>query len=269
MIRSIARFFRTILRMNILKTFYVNFHFLPFKQAIRFPIVVYGKLIIHDNIGNIKINTSNIYPNMIKIGYRWLDLWPISYVPTQLSLLGNIIFRGPAIISGGVNLTSDSMNAIIDIGKYCIIGAGCMVKSLDEILIGDYTRIAGGCIIMNSNMHFIKEIESGIIKKTIGKISIGKFCWINPNSVVSKGAYIPNYSITARSSYISNDFSGFGENLFLVGSPAKPSSKKVQRIFSASASRKLTKFFKENPDKKYYEESPGVINFDENDIDTF
>lgn len=269
MLRKIARSIRTILRMNILKTIYVNFYFLPIKQAIKFPIVVYGKLHIHDKIGKIEIQTNELHFNMIKLGYRWLDLWPISYLPTQLSLLGTIIFRGPAIISGGVNLTLDSKNSIIDFGKYNVIGGGCMVKSLDIIEIGDYSRIAGGCIIMNGNMHYIKDIESGRIKKITGKIKIGQFCWINPNSIISKGAIIPNCSITARSSFLCKDYAEYGENLFLVGSPAKPSSKKIQRIFSTSKSKSLSKFFNDNPDKDFYQDSVGVDDFDENEIETF
>lgn len=269
MIRSIARSIRIILRMNILKTFFVNFYFLPIKQAIKFPIVVYGKFYIHDKIGKIQIETDSIHFNMIKLGYRWLDLWPVSYIPTQLSLLGKIIFRGPAIISGGVNLTSDREMAIIDIGVDCVIGGGSMIKSLDEIIIGDYSRIAGGCTIMNSNMHYIKDIESGIINRTNGKIKIGKFCWINPNTVITKGATIPNYSITSRNSFLSKDYSSYGENLFLVGSPAKPSSRKIQRIFSSSKSKELSKYFNENPDTDFYQDTVGLDVFNKNDIETF
>ena len=36
--------FNSIFLHNIIKIIYVNFHFLPFKQAIKFPIDVYGKL---------------------------------------------------------------------------------------------------------------------------------------------------------------------------------------------------------------------------------
>lgn len=33
---------------NIIKIIYVNFHFLPFRQAMKFPIDVYGKLRVSD-----------------------------------------------------------------------------------------------------------------------------------------------------------------------------------------------------------------------------
>ena len=48
--------FNSIFLHNIIKIIYVNFHFLPFKQAIKFPIDVYGKLRIVGNSGKLCIN---------------------------------------------------------------------------------------------------------------------------------------------------------------------------------------------------------------------
>ena len=72
---------------------------------------------------------------------------------------------------------------------------------------------------------------------------IGKNCWINAGSIVSKGAVIPDYSISARNSFLSKDYKEYGTNLFLVGSPAKPSSSKVQRIFTVEKQREYKEYF--------------------------
>lgn len=42
-----------------------------------------------------------------------------------------------------------------------------------------------------TNMHFIKDIETGRIGRVTGPIVIGQRCWLNPGTVVSKNAVVP------------------------------------------------------------------------------
>lgn len=251
-------------RINIVKTVYVNFKMLSIRQAVKLPICLYGNIRLIDTSGKVVIESKEIRHNMIKIGYRWLDLWPVSYLPTQFSVSGTVFFGGRTAISGGVNLAVEGKNAILKIGKFCIIGGGTVVKSLDKMVIGDYTRIAGGCTIMNSNMHYVKNVVNGSIARKTGKIIIGHHCWINAYSVVAKGAVIPNYSVTSRNCFISKDYTELGENLFLVGSPAEVKSSKVQRLMSDNQNMLINKFFSDYPNENIYFSEPGVI---ENDTD--
>ncbi len=95
-------------------------------------------------------------------------------------------------------------------------------------------------------MHFVKNITTGVVNNYKGSIIIGKNCWINYGTIVTKGAVIPDYSISTRGAFISKDFSEEGTNLFLVGSPAKPGKTKVQRIFSWSKQKEFAAFFRDN-----------------------
>ena len=244
LLRGIFYFCRNVYRLNLLMTLYVNFRKFPFLIAIKFPIFIYGKLKIHSLRGKVIIN-SPIRNGMIKIGYRWIDLFPTAYLPNQLLILGSLSFSGRAIISGGVELFVQSKNASLEIGDKVVIGAGSVVKSMDKLVIGKNTRITGNCIVMNSNMHLVKNIETGEIAKPYGEILIGNNCWINPGTVVTKGTVLPNYSIVARNSFVNKDYSSLGENLFLVGAPAKPTQAKVQRIFSLKEEQRLFKIFKD------------------------
>ena len=243
LLRKVYYFCRNIYRLNLLMTLYVNFKKLPFVVAIKFPIFVYGKLKIHSLGGKMIVN-GPIKKGMIKIGYRWIDLFPSSYLPNQIYLLGTLTFSGETMISGGVGLFVQARNAYLEIGDRVVIGAGSIVKSMDKLVIGKNTRIAGNCTVMNSNMHFVKNIQTGEIAKPYGKILIGNNCWINPGSVITKGTVLPDYTIVARNSFVNKDYSSFGENLFLVGSPAKPTQAKVQRIFSLKEERRLSERFR-------------------------
>ncbi len=255
-LRYFVRIFRLIIRINWFKTLYLNFRTQPFNIAIHFPFFVYGKLDIHSLGGDIVIN-GPIKRGMIKIGLRELDLLPISYLPNQLLNTGKLIFNGPAIISGGVSLSVDG--GILNVGSCCTIGGGCLIKSINSIKIGANTRITYGCVVFDSNVHYVKNIETGVIKRSNGPIVIGENCWINGGAYIGKDAVVPDYSIVARNSLVNKDFSSEGMNLFLVGNPAKVLTTRVQRIFSLEEERKLTQYFVKNTDKKEFIASFGLF----------
>ena len=238
---------RLFLRANLIKTVYFNFKVLPFNDAIRFPIVLYGRIKLHQLRGKVIIDAP-VKMNMIKIGYRWVDLWPLSYLPTQIYLVGLLRFHGKAIISGGVSLNV-GISASIDIGSQCLIGGGTMVKSMNHISIGDKTRITGNCTVFDSNMHYVKNIATGDITWPHGIITIGKCCWVNYGAVISKGSVIPDFSIVARNSFLSKDYSKSGDFAFIAGSPANVKNTCSQRIFSRQKEIELRNRFLQNEER--------------------
>lgn len=262
LLRQFVVFFRLIRRLNWFKTLYLNFKTQPFFVAVQFPLFVYGKLYIHSLYGDVLI-VGPIKRGMIKIGFRELDLLPVSYLPNQLLNTGKLIFNGPAIISGGVSLSNVG---ILNIGSCCIIGGGCLIKSTKSISIGTNTRIAYNCTVFDSNVHYVKNIETGVIRRNSGAIVIGRNCWINGGSYIGKDAVVTDYSIVARNSLINKDFTKSGANLFLVGNPAKALKSKVQRILSLKEERELTYYFSQNTD---YEEFTSSIGLFDDINDTF
>lgn len=244
-LRKIYRRFFVLKKINLIKTVYFNFKMLPFSQARHLPILLFGKINFLNLTGKITIEAP-VRLGMIKIGYRWFDLWPSCFAPTQIQIQGLLTFESYCVISGGCMINVTGKNASIYLGNGVLIGSGTVVKSLDKIHVGRYTRITGGdTIVFNSNMHYVVDLETGTVKNDKGPIYIGERCWINGRCVINKGAVIPNGCVVARNSFAAKDYSEFGENLFLVGSPAKPTSKHCTRIFDAQEQGRLYKFFME------------------------
>lgn len=257
LIRIIYKKLREFFRINLPSTLLVNFNLLPVSKAIHLPIFCYGKMRLHHLRGRIVIDEP-LKAGMIKIGYRWLDLWPVSYLPTQLSIIGTLKLSHSTIISGGVSITVQNKKAYMEFGNNVTIGGGTIVKAMKYISISNRTRITGGCSIMDSNMHYVKNIDTGIIMPYLGKVLIGGNCWINYGSIITKGAVIPDFSILARNSFVGQDYSEYGTNLFLVGSPAKVKRNNVQRIMDYTRQSEITRFFRLNPDASYFQDSTGI-----------
>lgn len=111
---------------------------------------------------------------------------------------------------------------------------------------------------MDSNYHFIKDITTGKITKHRAPIIIGKGCWINAGSVITKGAVIPDYSILARNTFVGKDLTSLGTNNLIAGSPAKIIRHGVQRIIDYSEEKRLMQYFNDNPEAQYYQSYPGL-----------
>lgn len=257
-LRKPYRFFKILFKVRWLKTIRLNLALLPFDQAIRFPIVVTGKLII-DSLKGEAIIDAPIKFGMILFGKDY-DNMPISYCAGRVLIAGKVIFKGYCAISQGANLCVWEKGEL-ELGHCTRVLSGTLLKSTHSIKIGDYSRLTSGCFVMDSNIHLIRDVKTGQIAPNFAPIVIGSHCWLTMNTSITAGAVIPDYCITARGSLINKDFSNIcGPGTLLGGTPAKVLKTGVRRLFDYGIEHKVTKFFKDNPDAKYYQDIPG---FDE------
>lgn len=263
MLRFIFRGIKFLWRINIAKTLYLNFCGLPFRQAVRLPIHVYGKCVVHSLNGQIVINAPTVSSGMIRIGYRWWDLFLESYLPTQLSINGSLIFHGPASVSGGVALFVND-NAQLSLGSNCTIGGGSQIDCQLGIQLLDSVRITGNCLICDSDGGYIKDIESGRVESPYGRIVIGRNSWLNYGTIITKGVSLPDYSITARHAVIDKGQELLDNNRFYVGNPAKITPPHLQRIISRVKEIEYNNYFHEHADTDDLCLLPGLEDEDNN-----
>ena len=92
MLRFISSIIANIkLGINIYKTIYINFRFLPFKQACKLPIWVYGKMKFGYKSGSIIIDAP-VSRKMIVIGvniFRFMAPQGVCF----LDIAGKIVFK--------------------------------------------------------------------------------------------------------------------------------------------------------------------------------
>jgi hypothetical protein len=97
---------------------------------------------------------------------------------------------------------------------------------------------------MDTNVHFVRNGNSNSVSNIYGEIYIGKYCWLNSGTIVTKGTKLPDYSIAARNSYLNKDYSlEVEKGAFLVGSPAKIKSTNLQRIYGFKLEKELKGHF--------------------------
>lgn len=255
LLKAIFRWFGFMFRVSWTKTIYFNLKTMPFGNAFHLPVLIYRGYKLESLKGKTIIKCKPSF-GLLKFGCDF-DKSIYSNIKGRITLDGILFVYGYSLVSKGVTMEIDGE---LHIHKNCMIGGGAFIKSLVSIEINDNTRITYNCTLFDCNMHYIKNIETGEVKNNRAPIIIGKNCWINSGTVIMKGSVVPNYTITAKNTFIGKDYSEFGENLFLVGSPAKPTKSKVQRIFTGTEQRRLNELFKTGVDSVTLEQGVFVEN---------
>lgn len=231
--------------ISIHKTIYANFCGLPFKEAIKFPILVHQGTRIEE-MGIIKFNCP-IRRGILVIGkrmfYRGQD--------TVIINRGTIEIDGNCEIMGGATIHVLRNCSKLHIGNNVMISE-CVRFLVDtEVSIGNYTRIAFGCLIIDSEFHFTLNLNDGKVSTTRYPIHIGQYNWIGNSSTIKKGTVTPDYTIISNGSMLTKDYSDIPQYSLLLGSPAKLKTSGIRRIYNEEMDATLQKYFMQHPTSRY------------------
>lgn len=235
-------------RLRFLRTLYVNFRLLPYSQALKIPIFVYGPMKLFSLNGSIEFRDTPISRGMLKFGT--LDPFSVFDGSGFLSLTSpqsKIICYGPAHIDVNAKIKILGNGQII-LGKYVRVRSGVrIICNGSYIKIGDYTGIPFETQIINSSFHSVYDVTTRETKRNTLPIEIGSCCWIGNHSSITAGAKLKDYTIVCEGSYVNKDFTNRQEDYQLIGGrPAKLLKTGVRRVFSWDIESKIIAYFKKN-----------------------
>lgn len=218
---------RRFLRLGILKTIFLNFYMLPFKQAIHLPIILTRKVHFYDLSGEIIINGPVSFA-MIRFGYFGEDTNVAKDFNTLLKIRGNLIFQGEAHFGIGVTIRVES-GATLQIGNNVRISNLTKIICYEKIEIGNNCRIAWDCQIIDTNFHFIKNTITGEVPEIHKPVKIGMNNWIGNRTTILKGTETPDFCIVSSNSLCNKAYS-FPTHSLIGGIPARLLKSNVYRL---------------------------------------
>lgn len=244
-------------------TCWINFRFLPFRQAIHLPILVWGmpKILAISNDFKMFLDYGIIKRGLIKIN-RTSAFTSHSGGHTEFLLCGKIIFKGSVFLGSGTRLLSYS-NSTIVFGNKNSIAQQCTISSSEKLILEDNVRIGSKVQIMDSSMHFVYHSDERKVDKVSSPIVIKHNTWIANGASIYKGSILPPYSTVAGGSMVNKDFSKEDEGTCFMGIPAKPRIRNFYRIQSVDEEMRLIEYFsKYGEDSYYYDQEPPLTIFD-------
>jgi acetyltransferase-like isoleucine patch superfamily enzyme len=105
----------------------------------------------------------------------------------------------------------------VTVGQNCWIGPFTIIDGSGELSIGDHCTISSGVHIYTHD-NVKKTLSGGKLPIEHAEVSIGNYCYIGPQSIISKGVRIGNNCVVAVNSFVNKNI----EDLSIVaGNPAK------------------------------------------------
>lgn len=177
---------------NIFSSIYFNFKYLPFKQAIRLPILLYKPHFLALK-GKITIDSPKITTGMIRLGFHEVSIYPNNGI--TLELKGKeIIFKGKCSI-GNDSYISTGAQSIVEFGKDFRSNAGVKIVSYRGIKFGEGCRFGWSVLVMDTNFHPLYDMKQKKYKQASGRIEIGDYNWFSTQCKIMHSVTTPHRCI--------------------------------------------------------------------------
>lgn len=238
--------------LNYFATLYLNLRCLKFKDAIKFPIYVYGRPRLLRTTGTITIDCP-VRKGMILVNSRRIGRMTAVTNNTEISLMGKITFKGSCYLLSGSVITVRK-NATLCFGNDVVVGEGATICAKKSITTGNHVRIAHKCQIYDSSFHYTVDFNKRIIGDMAKPVSIGNYCWVGNSSTIAAGAMIPDQTIVASNSLVNKRMDDIPPMSTLAGIPCKLVKSGIKRVWCPECDNSkqmwIKKYFIENPDSK-------------------
>lgn len=185
------------LRINILKTLYLNFRYFKFFDAIKFPILVYPNTTLEKVEGKIVLKCP-VKRGVITLGKHGLG----NRLQTIWLVWGTLIVHGNVHFGSGTKI-SIGKDATLEIGRNLSVTGDTSIICKRQIEIGDDCIISWDDLIMDTDFHQIYD-QDGNLRNQPSPIFIGDKVWITCRVTILKGSVIPMGSVIACSSLITS-----------------------------------------------------------------
>lgn len=214
-------------RRSLIPSIIFNLKYLPFKQAVKLPILVYKKRILSQK-GKIVIENDHFYTGMIRLGFPRAATYPNTGITWRND--GIVIFKGKCNIPNDCFVVVGKQGQLI-LGDDFQSNAGLKMVANCKISFGIHARVGWGCVIMDTNYHPLYDMEKGKFKRAFGPIEIGDCNWFGLQCFVMHSVHTPERCIFGARSVVTR---GGQYESYCVhgGSPIRVLTRNVMRDYN-------------------------------------
>lgn len=230
---------------NPFATLYINFRCFPLRQAIHLPLWMYGHPSIYGLSGKMLIEGCKVRTGLVRFNITTPGAPSFMSAQSEIGVRGSIVFHGKCNIGCGTKIYVGD-NGVLSIGGDTKITDFVNVGCFHGIYIGERTKIAHRCQLLDSNYHYLANMQKRIVLPWEKEIRIGMGVWVCNSTTITGGAVIPNYCVVASNSLVGKDFSDASDGTLIGGIPAKVLPAKSVRINNISWEQKINEWYSEH-----------------------
>lgn len=235
--------------LNPFATFWLNVRSFPVKQALQFPVFVYGRPKLRCLSGSMEVK-GKVRPGMVSVNKVRMMAPGLMTCKTELVNQGRIIFYGKGEIGTGNKIVT-YFGAELHLGNGFKIQDEVNLGCMKYISIGEQSWIVHRCQVFDTNYHYVANLNKMTIPTCIKPIHIGNYCWVGNTSTVSGGAALPDYTIVCSNSLVNSHTNAIPENSIIGGIPAKLISTGYRRVFNNELDTSCRLHYRDEPDRMF------------------
>jgi succinyltransferase-like protein len=201
---------------GIPKTIYFNFRVLPFREALRMPLLVSPKVALYDVRGSVTVR-GPLRPAMVLVGFGELGAFDYRRSRAVWEVAGNVVFDGPVRLGNGFKL-SVAETGTVTFGEDFVGLNEAQAICVRSISFGKGVGIGWNSLLTDTDFHVLLPIE-GEPGPTDAPIEIGDGSWVGARSTIMKGVSLPHDTIVAAGSVVARSVEE--PNTVIGGNPAK------------------------------------------------
>lgn len=194
---------------------YFNFHYLPLRQAVQLPVLLYKPRFLELK-GTVRIESDNIRTGMIQLGFPTVSLCPNTGIMLE-NHGGEIVFKGCAGI-GNASHISIGAKSKVEFGNY-FQATALKLASYCGMKFASRVRFGWDCTVVDTDFHKLTKVNGGGYSKGYAPVSIGSDTWIGMGTLILKGTLLPDYTTVGARSLLSGKYDVPSYSI-LGGSPA-------------------------------------------------
>lgn len=216
-------------KISLIKTLFYNLRYLPFRKACKMPILI-GTMTKVRKFGTINL-PDYCYTGIFTLGVNVIDGCEEKSDYAIIYNDGVINITGKTWLNWGCKLFVKK-GAMINFGNRVKFGCKSRIICYKSITIGDDVRFSWEEQLFDTDFHFLYNIDKDEYYPRTKPVKIGNRVFVGNRCSISKGTKIPDGSVISSCSKVGGDFSKEGENLLILGNPAKVVKKNVEMVNS-------------------------------------
>lgn len=196
------------------KTVLFNFRYLPFRQAVKLPILVSHRVAICDFGGRVTIK-GPVRPASVLLGFGNVGAYDYRRARSVWQVQGEVIFEPPVRIGHGFKL---SIIGEATFGAGFVSSAECRVVCRDRITFGRGAAVGWEVMFIDSDFHFLSTDGAADFPPRDAPIIIGDHVWLGARAIVVKGSQLADGVVVGAGAVVSGSVP---EAALVAGNPAR------------------------------------------------
>lgn len=193
-----------------------NFYYLPFKHAVKLPILFQTIPTFLHLGGKVRIAEGTpVRTGIVRLGVRFEPI--SSQTSFRWSNYGEVEFKGNVML-GDHFYFSVYEGGIVRIGEDVRFNCHCSIMSKFLINIGNHSYFGWNTQLIDTDFHHVYDIISKKVLHKSAPIIIGNNVWVGNNCQIVKGVKLPDHTLVMANSYVKNKFKK--EYSLIGGNPA-------------------------------------------------